>query len=117
MLFGAILSVNLTTIFIFIFAFYLSWRLFSRRRLPPEPWGYPLIGSVPRFDLSKLSTFRELRKQYGDLYTLQFGHRTVVVINGYETLREVFIKHGDKTSDRPSMYTFDVLDKNAGKHV
>ena len=108
--------VNLATVFIFLIVFYLSWKLFGRRHLPPGPWGYPIIGSIPRFDLRKISTFRNLRKQYGDLYTLTFGQRNIVVVNGYDTLREVFVKHGDKTADRPSNYSFDVLNKKSGKY-
>ena len=102
------------TALIFILIFYISWSLIKNRKLPPGPWGYPIIGTLPRFDLSRISTFRNLWKQYGDLYTLQFGNRTVVMVNGYNTLREMLLKHGDDTLDRPSNYSFDVLLEKSG---
>ena len=107
-------SFNFGTILIFLFVFYLSWRFITIRRLPPGPWGYPIIGSVPRFDFSKISTFRDLRKMYGDLFTIRSGLQTIVYVNGYDTLRDVFITHGDKTSDRPNLHSFNVLVKKSG---
>ena len=82
--------------------------------MPPGPWGLPVIGSAPRFDLRDISTFRHLWKTYGDLYTLRAGKNAFVVVNGYETLREVFVKNGDKTSDRPSVHGLDVLLQKSG---
>ena len=65
-------------------------------------------------DPTKLSDFRDLWRKYGDLYTINIGQQTIVAVNGYETLREVFIKNGDKTSDRPNLYTIDVMLQKSG---
>ena len=114
MLLGILESMSTGTVFIFLCVLYLSWRIIDRRNLPPGPLGYPIIGSFPRFDFRQISTIRNLWKQYGDLYTLHFGSKTVVFVNGYETLREVFVKNADKTSDRPNLYTLEVLNEKSG---
>ena len=108
-------SMNVATLLIFVLVFFLSWKLFSWRNLPPGPWGYPIVGALASYDFRNISTFRNLWKKYGDLYTLSFGSNPFVMVNGYDTLKEIFVTNGDKTSDRPSCYNFDVLLAKSGK--
>ncbi|XP_069129911.1 cytochrome P450 2B5-like [Argopecten irradians] len=70
---------------------------------PPGPPGYPVVGNFPLFissDRSKL--FHQLRGKYGDVFSLQLGSRRMVVINGYEALKEAFVKQADVFSERPT---------------
>ncbi|XP_060063661.1 cytochrome P450 2J6-like [Ylistrum balloti] len=69
---------------------------------PPGPRGYPLVGNFPLFlSGSKTKLFEQLRQCYGDVFSLQLGSKRMVVINGYETLKEAFVKRADVFSDRP----------------
>lgn len=67
-------------------------------KLPPGPVGLPVLGVLPRFDFRDIETYRRLRRQYGDIYSLNLGLQKVVVVSGYEMLREVFVVNGDATS-------------------
>ncbi|XP_060065189.1 cytochrome P450 2B4-like [Ylistrum balloti] len=79
---------------------------------PPGPRGYPLVGNFPLFlSGSKTKLFEQLRQSYGDVFSLQLGSRRMVVINGYETLKEAFVKRADVFSDRP---VEDSLTKRSG---
>ena len=37
----------------------------------------------------------------GEIFSLYFGSRLVVVLNSYDVLYQAFVKHGDTLSDRP----------------
>ncbi|OWF46611.1 cytochrome P450 2J6-like [Mizuhopecten yessoensis] len=74
---------------------------------PPGPTGYPLVGNFPLVLSGKRSdTFRKLQRKYGEVFRLQLGSRRMVVISGYNALREAFVKHGDVFSERPEDYVF-----------
>ena len=57
-----------------------------------------------------LETFRELRTKYGDIFSLSIGQFWVIVVNGTENLRELLVKNGEYTSDRPPFYVMKLLE-------
>nr|XP_022312398.1 cytochrome P450 2C8-like isoform X2 [Crassostrea virginica] len=85
---------------------YIWWKNTTRdATLPPGPPTVPFLGNLLSVSPeTMLDKFQEYRKKYGDVFSLITGSRILVVINGYETLREIFIKHGDKTSERPDHF-------------
>ncbi|XP_069129908.1 cytochrome P450 2J6-like [Argopecten irradians] len=85
-----------------MFGFFLLLKLiYTPKNAPPGPVGYPVIGNLPLFlSGNRTATFRKLQRKYGDVFSLRLGSCNMVVINGYDTLREAFIKHGDTLSDR-----------------
>nr|KAG5693493.1 hypothetical protein BaRGS_006483 [Batillaria attramentaria] len=58
--------------------------------------------------------FREWRRQYGDVFSLYMGGRLVVVLNGYDVIKEALVKNADVFSDRPSGLIFDEFNNKAG---
>ncbi|XP_069129904.1 cytochrome P450 2B4-like [Argopecten irradians] len=87
------------------------------RNSPPGPIGYPVIGNFGMFTIAnRTATFKKLRRKYGDVFSLRLGSCNMVVINGYDTLREAFIKHGDTLSERPNDIVFNLLSSN-GKGI
>jgi cytochrome P450 len=73
---------------------------------PPGPTPLPLIGNIPSLlggDLLKVTT--ELRKQYGNLFSLSLGPYWIVFVNGHDLLKEAFVKHADVLSDRPDTFS------------
>ncbi|XP_033744152.1 cytochrome P450 2B19-like [Pecten maximus] len=83
--------------------------------LPPGPTPLPLLGNL--LDLAskdQLETYRKLREKYGDLVTLHVGSITMVVVSGYDTLRELFVKRGEVTSDRPDLFVFREVTNGEG---
>ncbi|KAK3084214.1 hypothetical protein FSP39_010165 [Pinctada imbricata] len=89
----------------------------SRRRSnwPPGPPTLPFVGNLNLISKVLLQEFRRLRRQYGDVFSLVLGSQTVVVINGHETMREIFIKRGDITSCRAENIVMSDICKYIGK--
>ncbi|XP_060077645.1 cytochrome P450 2B19-like [Ylistrum balloti] len=103
------------TLLVLVVVYYLWDRHQRLKSLPPGPTPFPLLGNI--LDLAtkdQLNSFRKLRGTYGDLVTLHVGSFTMVVVSGYSTLRELFVKRGDVTSDRPDLFTFTELSKGEG---
>ncbi|XP_078323096.1 cytochrome P450 2C29-like [Crassostrea virginica] len=82
------------------------WKLSIPQKLPPGPRILPFIGNVyPLFGTKDvLKSFHALRRKYGDLFTLTIGGKYFIVVNGYNTLREIFIDKGDFVSIRPDNF-------------
>jgi hypothetical protein len=62
-----------------------------------------------------METFMEYRQKYGDVFSLITGSRVLVVVSGYDTLREIFIKHEDVVSERPDIFFTREIGKLKGK--
>ncbi|XP_060077641.1 cytochrome P450 2C3-like [Ylistrum balloti] len=95
------------TLLVLVVVYYLWDRHQRLKSLPPGPTPLPLLGNL--LDLASTDqriTFRKLQEKYGDLVTLHVGSFTMVVVSGYDTLRELFVKRGDVTSDRPDLFAF-----------
>lgn len=85
---------------------YIWWKNTTRDAvLPPGPPTVPFLGNLLSVNPETvLDTFQEYRRKYGEVFSLITGSKTLVVISGYDTLREIFIKHGDVTSERPDIF-------------
>ncbi|CAC5368548.1 Cytochrome P450 2C6,Cytochrome P450 2C31 [Mytilus coruscus] len=98
---------DLSTVFLLFcgLCLYILWRKTTRNvTLPPGPPTTPFLGNLNRKLDNLPEAFREYRLKYGDVFSLILGTKTMVVVNGLETLKEVFIKNGDVTSERPDMF-------------
>ena len=93
----------------------LLW-LRSRRPVtyPPGPVPIPIIGNIHSIaSRDVLERFRDLRKKYGDVFSLSVGSFWVIVVNGPDTLRNLLVKRAEFTSDTPPIYLFNLF-KNKG---
>ncbi|KAH9489487.1 Cytochrome P450 2C3 [Bulinus truncatus] len=87
----------------------LLWRWFNRsiQHIPPCPSiPLPIIGHLFAFSSDRRSQMKEWHKQCGDIYSLYLGSKLMVVLNGYDPIKETLMKRGDEFSDRP----FNILD-------
>ncbi|CAH1253821.1 CYP2U1 [Branchiostoma lanceolatum] len=93
---------NFTTVFLAVFVFLLTNKLLRRPgNLPPGPRPWPLIGNLLTLSQgTAYVTFTEWSKNYGDVFTVFFGSRPVVVLNGFNTIQEALVKKGEDFSDR-----------------
>lgn len=78
-----------------------------RLRVPnlPGPRGFPLVGSLP--SLSGCITSDELRKwarKYGDVFQVQLGNSTIVIVNTTAAAEALFIRQREATNSRPIFY-------------
>ncbi|XP_032075553.1 cytochrome P450 2G1-like [Thamnophis elegans] len=83
------------------------WRKSSARgRLPPGPTPLPLIGNFLQIKASEtLPSLLKLREKYGPVFTIYFGNRPIVVLCGYEAVKEALIDKAEEFSGRKTMPT------------
>lgn len=104
-----------------LFAF-LVWFVVTtyqkRRNMPPGPFPFPLIGNIPHVGSDPPFSMDELRKKYGDVYTVTFPIGTFVVVNSGKLAREALLTRKDDFAGRPhvSSFPFNVIfnGKNIG---
>uniref|UniRef100_A0A2I3RMB5 Cytochrome P450 family 2 subfamily C member 19 n=1 Tax=Pan troglodytes TaxID=9598 RepID=A0A2I3RMB5_PANTR len=78
------------------------WRQSSGRgKLPPGPTPLPVIGNILQIDIKDVSkSLTNLSKVYGPVFTLYFGLERMVVLHGYEVVKEALIDLGEEFSGR-----------------
>uniref|UniRef100_A0A023GPH0 Putative cytochrome p450 cyp2 subfamily protein n=1 Tax=Amblyomma triste TaxID=251400 RepID=A0A023GPH0_AMBTT len=65
----------------------LNWRR-KDARLPPGPWGIPILGYFPFIWKPYHYAFKELADKYGPIFRLRMGCKDVVVLNDLASIRE-----------------------------
>uniref|UniRef100_A0A0B7BIS2 Cytochrome P450 n=1 Tax=Arion vulgaris TaxID=1028688 RepID=A0A0B7BIS2_9EUPU len=98
---------ELTTLLLAVVVFLIVYFWFRRPAsdLPPSPsYRLPIVGHLFHISHDSRSTFRKWRQQYGDIYSLYMGETYVVVLNGFNMIKETLVKKGDVCSDRPPFY-------------
>ncbi|XP_053577641.1 cytochrome P450 2G1 isoform X2 [Bombina bombina] len=87
----------------------------KRGNLPPGPTPLPILGNILQLKGGEMAKcVLELRKKYGDLFTVYFGSRPVVIVSGYKMVKEILVERGDEFLARGDMPTFDTYYKNYG---
>ena len=111
---------------IFLAVFWLL-RKPRHKHLPPGPTGVPVFGyllhlgtSLYRTGAQPFELFTQLSHTYGKVYCMYLGSQRVVILNGYECIKEAF--QNPLLNDRPRMavepeanrgkYTYRVSQKN-----
>ncbi|KAL0625462.1 putative cytochrome P450 2D7 [Plecturocebus cupreus] len=71
-------------------------------RYPPGPMPLPGLGNLLHVDFQNTpNSFNQLRRRFGDVFSLQLAWTPVVVLNGLEAVREALVTRGEDTADRP----------------
>ncbi|KAG8441855.1 hypothetical protein GDO86_010874 [Hymenochirus boettgeri] len=82
---------------------------------PPGPFPLPFLGNILSMDFNNLPlSLSKLRKRYGNIFSLQLFHENVVVLNGYDTIKEGLVLKSEDTADRPPFPVIDHLGFNKG---
>uniref|UniRef100_A0A672Z3Q6 Uncharacterized protein n=1 Tax=Sphaeramia orbicularis TaxID=375764 RepID=A0A672Z3Q6_9TELE len=93
---GTYVCWDVKSLLIFVAVFILIADLIKNRRpasFPPGPRMFPIVGNM-------LSTVF-IKVTYGDVYSLRMGQRFVVVVNGFDAVKEALITQGDSFAERP----------------
>ncbi|XP_073454682.1 cytochrome P450 2G1-like [Aquarana catesbeiana] len=95
---------------------YSSWNAMYRRRdLPPGPTPLPIVGNVLQIRRGKLvQSLMEFAEKYGPVYTVYFGHNPIVVLSGYDTVKEALLDRGEEFGGRGRVPAFDDFFRGQG---
>ncbi|KAJ8407577.1 hypothetical protein AAFF_G00274340 [Aldrovandia affinis] len=124
---------------VFLTVYFVLHKLKKRKfsNVPPGPKPWPLVGNcgqfiVPRFVLKWLANRREkheqarpisaspqvflmeLSKHYGNIYSLFIGNQLIVILTGYEVVRDALSNRADVFSDRPDVPLVTIMTKRKG---
>ncbi|KAK3598208.1 hypothetical protein CHS0354_026610 [Potamilus streckersoni] len=103
---SAILGLLILTLFAILFL-----RQRNQAKMLPGPAWIPLVGNISelRSDPDTRISLRRLQKKYGNIYKLYLGLNPSIIVCGYDTIREIFIKRGVEFSDRPAALLWTIL--------
>uniref|UniRef100_A0A8D1U1D9 Uncharacterized protein n=1 Tax=Sus scrofa TaxID=9823 RepID=A0A8D1U1D9_PIG len=88
----------------------------SKSRLPPGPRPLPFLGNLLQLRSSKdlLTSLTKLSKEFGPVYTVYLGPRRVVVLSGYQAVKEALVDQGEEFSGRGDYPVFFNFTKGDG---
>ncbi|XP_063790601.1 cytochrome P450 2K1-like [Pseudophryne corroboree] len=97
-------------------AFLIYWINGSKKRnMPPGPTPLPLIGNLHSMDMNRpYKSLMELSEKYGEVFTVQFGPKKVVIIAGYKAVKDALITQADDFGHRAEIPIMTLLTKGNG---
>ncbi|KAM9316377.1 cytochrome P450 2K1-like [Gastrophryne carolinensis] len=82
---------------------------------PPGPKPLPLIGNLHMLNLKRpYLSFLEFSKTYGSVFSVQIGMKKIVILCGYETVKEALVNYAEEFSERPDIPIFQDITKGYG---
>ncbi|KAG8550069.1 hypothetical protein GDO81_029041 [Engystomops pustulosus] len=112
---------ELVTVLLSIVAVFFLALVFNKRKqekykhLPPGPRPLPILGNVLMLDKTKpYKTLCQLSKEYGPVFSIHLGMSRMVVLCGYETIKDALMNHAEAFSDRPHNPLFSKVVKEHG---
>ncbi|XP_068136094.1 cytochrome P450 2K1-like [Hyperolius riggenbachi] len=100
-------------VILFLAYVYSSQNWGKYKNFPPGPRPLPIIGNVHQIDMSKPhKTFIELSKTYGTVFGVRIGPQRMVVLCGYDTVKDALINRAEEFSDRPKAPVLDKVGEN-----
>ncbi|XP_056419956.1 cytochrome P450 2K6-like isoform X2 [Hyla sarda] len=102
-------------VILFLAKVFMNQKYGNYKNFPPGPTPLPIIGNILTLDLSKPHiSFMELSMKYGPVFSVQMALTKVVVLCGYEVLKDALINHADAFADRPRAPIVAKFSKNNG---
>ncbi|KFQ91296.1 Cytochrome P450 2H1 [Nipponia nippon] len=111
---------GMTTIFLLVciscLLLFATWRRISQKeKQPPGPITLPIVGNVLQLNPWNLpESLKKLSKKYGPVFTIHLGLQKVVVLYGYDVLKEALIDQADDFSGRGNLPLLKKLFQGTG---
>ncbi|KAJ1108882.1 hypothetical protein NDU88_006252 [Pleurodeles waltl] len=82
--------------------FLTSWKIHQKRRtLPPGPIPLPFLGTLRTIKPDLLyNTYLQLSEKYGPVVTVWMGSEPVVLLCGYDTVKDALVNHAEEFGGR-----------------
>ncbi|KAM9225296.1 cytochrome P450 2A13-like isoform 1-T1 [Dugong dugon] len=86
-----------------------------RGKLPPGPTPLPFIGNYLQLNTEQMyNSLMKLSERYGPVFTVHMGPRRVVVLCGYNAVKEALVDQAEEFSGRGEQATFNWIFKGYG---
>ncbi|XP_069830374.1 uncharacterized protein [Dendropsophus ebraccatus] len=87
----------------------------TSRKFPPGPWPLPLVGNIFSIDMKRpYKSFQKFAEKYGSVFTIQIGMEEMVVLSGYDTVKDALINHAEEFAGRPFWPVYEEIRKGHG---
>ncbi|XP_069489453.1 cytochrome P450 2A13-like isoform X2 [Ambystoma mexicanum] len=99
-----------------VLLFWYFWRTYNERsQLPPGPFPLPLIGNLHQISTKDMvNSLKAVSGKYGPVFTLHLGMRRVVVLWGYDAVKEALLDQGEEFSGRGDLPIYQLVIKDYG---
>ncbi|XP_069590383.1 cytochrome P450 2K1-like [Ranitomeya imitator] len=103
------------SIFIALFIYWINGTKKSTAKMPPGPMPLPVIGNLNLLDLEKPhESLMQLSEKYGEIFTLHFGPKKMVILAGYKIVKEALVTRAEDFGERAVSPIFEVAFKGHG---
>ncbi|XP_067672874.1 cytochrome P450 2B4-like [Haliotis asinina] len=109
---------NVTTTMVVVGSVLVAVWIYNSRRhsqLPPGPRMHlPLFGNMFSLTRGIREALQKWRKDYGDIFCIYLGRRRVVVLNGFNIIKECLVTHGHLFVKRPNVFVSEYPNHGRG---
>jgi 3-hydroxyphenylacetate 6-hydroxylase len=70
------------------------------------PRGWPIIGNILDIRTLAAQKYAEWSRVYGDVYQVQLGNTTIVIVNSAASIRKLWLSNSQALASRPHTYTY-----------
>ncbi|NXJ96044.1 CP2J6 protein, partial [Corythaixoides concolor] len=86
-----------------------------RRRFPPGPTPYPVFGNLLQMNFHiHHEILKKMAKIYGNVFTLWVSNVPIVVLQGFQAVKEGLTVHAEDVAGRPTSSTFHIVNHGNG---
>ncbi|XP_033014443.1 cytochrome P450 2H2-like [Lacerta agilis] len=80
----------------------------TKGKLPPGPTPLPLLGNLLQLNIRDIvKSFKKLHEWYGPVFTVYMGSRPIVVLCGYQVIKEALVDNAETFGGRGRIQALD----------